>query len=57
MLHYRGVARTRFWKYSDIVLCIFGFVAMAYTTALTVMSWASEEPKEPGYCDRRGAVF
>ncbi|CAG9954101.1 unnamed protein product [Clonostachys rosea f. rosea IK726] len=57
MLHYRGVARTRFWKYSDIVLCIFGVIAMAYTTALTVMSWATEEPKEPGYCDRRGAVF
>uniref|UniRef100_A0A8H7KC16 Amino acid transporter transmembrane domain-containing protein n=1 Tax=Bionectria ochroleuca TaxID=29856 RepID=A0A8H7KC16_BIOOC len=54
MLHYRGVARTRFWKYSDIVLCIFGVIAMAYTTALTVMSWATEEPKEPGYCDRRG---
>ncbi|KAF4120811.1 solute carrier family 36 (proton-coupled amino acid transporter) [Geosmithia morbida] len=54
LLHYRGVARTRFWKLSDIILCIFGFVAMSYTTALTIMSWAAEDPKGPGYCDRKG---
>lgn len=54
MLHYRAVARTALWKISDICLCIFGFVAMAYTTALTVESWASGEdgPKLPGYCDK-----
>lgn len=56
MLHYRAVARTPWWKISDIILCIFGFVAMAYTTALTVKSWAGGEsgPSLPGYCDKRG---
>ncbi|KUI60793.1 Vacuolar amino acid transporter 3 [Cytospora mali] len=57
MLHYRAVARTSFWKISDIILCIFGFIAMAYTTALTLTSWAGGEtgPSLPGYCDRRNA--
>lgn len=54
LLHLRGVARTRLWKYSDMLLCTFGFVAMAYTTTLTVMSWANSEPQSPGYCERRG---
>ncbi|KAH8887443.1 hypothetical protein GQ53DRAFT_656110 [Thozetella sp. PMI_491] len=54
LLHYKGVARNRWWKWSDIALCIFGFVAMAYTTSLTVMSWASGgEDSPPGYCDRK----
>ncbi|KAK1253434.1 hypothetical protein MKX07_001511 [Trichoderma sp. CBMAI-0711] len=54
LLHYKAVARSRFWRYSDIGLCIFGLIAMGYTTSLTVMSWANSEPKAPGYCDRRG---
>ncbi|KAK1829674.1 transmembrane amino acid transporter protein-domain-containing protein [Podospora conica] len=56
MLHYRGVARTRLRKWSDILLCIFGFVAMAYTTSLTVMSWAggSGDGGLPTYCDTKG---
>lgn len=54
MLHYKAVARSKFWKYSDIFLCLFGFSAMAYTTSLTVMSWANAEPKMPGYCDKKG---
>lgn len=54
MLHYKAVARSKFWKWSDIILCVFGFVAMAYTTSLTVMSWANAEPKAPGYCDKKG---
>ncbi|OAA72505.1 Amino acid transporter, transmembrane [Cordyceps fumosorosea ARSEF 2679] len=54
LLHYKAVARSRTWKYSDIVLCIFGFFAMTYTTSLTVMSWANSKPKAPGYCERRG---
>ncbi|KAM0523292.1 hypothetical protein ACHAPE_001787 [Trichoderma viride] len=54
LLHYKGVARNKYWKYSDIALCIFGLIAMVYTTSLTVMSWANSEPKLPGYCDRRG---
>lgn len=27
---------------------------MIYTTSITVMSWASSQPKKPGYCERRG---
>ncbi|KAF3770890.1 hypothetical protein M406DRAFT_246204 [Cryphonectria parasitica EP155] len=56
MLHYRAVARTTLWKISDVILCIFGFVAMAYTTILTVTSWAGGEsgPSLPGYCDKKG---
>ena len=55
LLHYKAVARSRLWKIGDIVLCIFGFIAMAYTTSLTIMSWASSstEPASPGYCDSR----
>ncbi|KAI1853623.1 hypothetical protein JX266_001607 [Neoarthrinium moseri] len=53
LLHYKGVARSRLWKVSDICLCIFGFIAMAYTTSLTVISWASgpSGPSLPKYCD------
>ncbi|KAK8065599.1 Vacuolar amino acid transporter 3 [Apiospora hydei] len=54
LLHYRGVARGRLWKISDICLCIFGVVAMAYTTTLTVMSWASSSGSGlPKYCDTK----
>jgi proton-coupled amino acid transporter len=55
MLHYKAVAKNRWWKWSDIALCIFGFVAMAYTTSLTVMSWASGGDELPSYCDKRNA--
>lgn len=55
MLHYKAVARNRFRKMSDILLCIFGLVAMAYTTSLTIMSWASDSGSGlPSYCDRKG---
>lgn len=56
MLHYKAVARTRWRKWSDVLLCVFGFVAMAYTTSLTVMSWASESGggKSPSYCEIKG---
>ncbi|KAI1375214.1 vacuolar amino acid transporter 3 [Hypoxylon crocopeplum] len=55
MLHYKGVATTRTRKISDIALCIFGFIAMAYTTSLTVISWASgpSGPSLPKYCDTK----
>ncbi|KAF5724323.1 amino acid transporter [Fusarium mundagurra] len=56
MLHYKAIARTKFWKMADILLCIFGFIAMAYATTLTAMSWATAEPKHPGYCDERGTM-
>jgi proton-coupled amino acid transporter len=55
MLHYKAVAKTRFRKTADVVLCIFGFVVMVYTTSLTVVSWASgsEDPGLPSYCDKK----
>ena len=54
MLHYKAVAKTKLWKWGDVILCIFGLVAMAYTTSLTVMSWAnSAGDAAPGYCDTR----
>ncbi|KAK0626551.1 vacuolar amino acid transporter 3 [Immersiella caudata] len=57
MLHYKGVAKTSLRKWSDILLCIFGFVAMAYTTSLTVMSWAnSGGSNPPSYCDIKKGV-
>ncbi|KAH6626905.1 transmembrane amino acid transporter protein-domain-containing protein [Chaetomium sp. MPI-SDFR-AT-0129] len=55
LLHYKGVARTTFKRWSDIFLCVFGFVAMAYTTSLTVMSWANDEGGGlPSHCDPKG---
>ncbi|SPN98944.1 related to AVT3 - vacuolar transporter, involved in amino acid efflux from the vacuole [Cephalotrichum gorgonifer] len=52
LLHYKAVARSRLWRVSDILLCVFGFIAMGYTTSLTVISWAqSEGPDLPRYCD------
>ncbi|KAI8657739.1 Aa-trans domain-containing protein [Fusarium keratoplasticum] len=57
MLHYKAVARNKFWKWSDMILCVFGFVAMAYATSLTVLSWANADPKPPGYCDKKGMGF
>ncbi|KAI0166833.1 transmembrane amino acid transporter protein-domain-containing protein [Hypoxylon sp. FL1284] len=53
MLHYKGVATTKTRKITDICLCIFGVIAMAYTTSLTVISWASgpSGPSLPKYCD------
>ncbi|KAG5660698.1 hypothetical protein KAF25_003304 [Fusarium avenaceum] len=57
MLHYKAIARTKFWRVADILLCIFGFIAMAYATTLTAMSWAGADPKHPGYCDKRGGAI
>ncbi|PFH63375.1 hypothetical protein XA68_12339 [Ophiocordyceps unilateralis] len=53
LLHYKAVARNRAWKVADVVLCVFGFFAMAYATSLTIMSWANAGAKPPGYCERR----
>jgi proton-coupled amino acid transporter len=55
MLHFKGVAKTRFRKAADILLGIFGLVVMVYTTSLTVMSWANGggEPGLPSYCDKK----
>ena len=60
MLHFRGVAKTRFRKAADVLLCIFGLVVMVYTTSLTIISWAggNEAPRQPGYCDeKKGQLF
>ncbi|KAH8652417.1 vacuolar amino acid transporter 3 [Xylariales sp. PMI_506] len=56
MLHYKAVARTKLWRVMDVGLCIFGFIAMAYTTSLTIISWASGNsgPSLPKYCDGKG---
>lgn len=57
MLHYKAVAKSTLWKWSDIGLCIFGLIAMGYTTSLTVMSWASEGTgggPPGGYCNSKG---
>ncbi|ORY12092.1 amino acid transporter-like protein [Clohesyomyces aquaticus] len=54
MLHYRAVARSSFVRFTDVCLCILGFVGMAYTTSLTVSSWINgSTAKPPGYCDTR----
>ena len=36
MLHYRACARTRRQKAADIALMVFGMIAAAYTSAMTV---------------------
>ncbi|KAK4127544.1 hypothetical protein N657DRAFT_641549 [Parathielavia appendiculata] len=56
MLHYKAVAKSALRRWSDILLCIFGFVAMAYTTSLTVMSWAKDSGGGglPSHCNIRG---
>jgi len=53
MLHYKAVARNKFWKISDIILCIFGIIAMGYTTSLTLINWAQAPsgPALPSHCD------
>lgn len=52
-MHYKVVARNRWQRISDLLLCVFGVLVMGYTTALTVISWTngSGQPKAPGYCD------
>ncbi|TKA50678.1 hypothetical protein B0A49_12061, partial [Cryomyces minteri] len=52
LLHYRAVQQPTWRKVTDVVLCIFGFIVMGYTTALTVISWThGSSSKTPGYCD------
>ncbi|KAL2351811.1 amino acid transporter-like protein [Cryomyces antarcticus] len=54
LLHYRAVQQPTWRKVTDIALCIFGFIVMGYTTALTVISWThGSSSKTPGYCDNR----
>ncbi len=55
MLHFKAVAKTRIHKAADALLCLFGFTVMAYTTTLTVLSWANGNaaPGLPSYCDKK----
>lgn len=54
MMHYRAVSTKTWQKVADVTLVVFGFIVMAYTTALTVISWAQGgQVKPPGYCDER----
>lgn len=48
MLHYKAVAKTTISKVGDILLGIFGFGVMIYTTQQTVRSWYGGSGKPPG---------
>jgi len=53
-MHYRAVSTHTWQRIADASLVIFGFVVMAYTTALTVYSWVhGQKQSSPGYCDER----
>lgn len=52
LLHLRAVSRTTWQRAADWALAVFGLVACAYTTALTIQQWAGgSQAKAPGYCD------
>jgi proton-coupled amino acid transporter len=57
-MHYRAVATRPWQRVTDILLVIIGFVAMAYTTGITAISWVGgSEAKPPGYCDTLKTPF
>jgi len=39
-LHWKGVAQNKYAKFGDLVLIIGGFIAMIYTTAVTIIRWS-----------------
>ncbi|KAI5358805.1 putative amino acid transporter, transmembrane domain-containing protein [Septoria linicola] len=52
LMHYRAVATKRWQRIADVLLVIFGVAMMSYTTALTIIAWASgQKDSSPGYCD------
>ena len=51
LLHLKVVAKTRWQRVLDYVVCFFGVIGCAYTTVLTIRQWAGSSVKEPGYCD------
>ena len=52
MLHFKAVATKRWERVADVALGVFGIVVMIYTTALTVINWASGSGgAAKGYCD------
>ena len=42
LLHYRGIAESRWTKAGDVILMMVGVVAMAYSTAITVFRWIED---------------
>ncbi|KAJ8611567.1 hypothetical protein MRB53_037870 [Persea americana] len=49
---YPAVAGVWWSRMVDVLLCIFGFVLMAYTTVLTIRAWIVAEPDERrGICE------
>ncbi|KAF2757056.1 amino acid transporter-like protein [Pseudovirgaria hyperparasitica] len=54
LLHLKAIAQAPWRRVSDVLIVIFGFLVMAYTTALTVAGWVnSGEAKAPTYCESR----
>ncbi|KAF2842789.1 hypothetical protein M501DRAFT_984976 [Patellaria atrata CBS 101060] len=53
LLHRKAVATSFRQEMLDILLCIFGFGVMVYTTLLTILRWLESESGSPaaGYCD------
>ena len=52
LMHYKVAATRRWQRPVNLLLVLFGFCMMIYTTALTVQSWvAGGRPKSPSYCD------
>jgi len=39
-LHWKGVAQNKYVIFGDLVLIIGGFIAMVYTTAVTIVRWS-----------------
>lgn len=58
MLHFRAVAKSRFRKTADVVLCVFGAIVMVYTTTLTVLNWVNSGAAVPvpKFCDGKRGV-
>lgn len=55
MLHFQGVAKSRFRKACDVLLCVFGLGVMIYTTGQTIASWGTTSGKPAlSYCDKKG---
>jgi solute carrier family 36 (proton-coupled amino acid transporter) len=42
LLHFKAVARSRWVQAGDLLLIVVGFVAMGYTTAVTIYKWSEQ---------------
>lgn len=42
LLHYKGIATSPWVKAGDVLLMVVGFIAMIYTTLVTVWNWSQE---------------